>query len=180
MNKIAIALIIVVLLVVYGLLGMDYMRQGSEQERLLSEIEEVNQSREALPEASTDFSELLAVVQANLAAEYETIPTEVSSSDVIDTILSLAQEIDVHAIPLITQPWMEQVIGENTYNVFRVNVEIEGLFSQVREYVERLESGTFTTLVVERLRIDIAEEEAYAGGATPVVASLDLAVFTQP
>ena len=43
MNKIAIALIIVILLVVYGLLAIDYMKQGPEQERLLSEIDEINQ-----------------------------------------------------------------------------------------------------------------------------------------
>ena len=180
MNKIAIILISAVLLVVFGLLAMDYIKQGPEQERLLSEIEEVDQSREALPEPSTAFSELLAVVQANLLAEYETIPDEISSSDVIDTILSLAQEIGVKAIPLITQPWMDQHIGENTYRIFRINVEIKGLFSQVREYVSRLESGGFNTLIVERLVIDVEDEEVYAGEATPVEASLDLAIFTQP
>jgi len=180
MNKIAIVLIIVILLVVYGLLAMDYMKQGPEQERLLSEIEEVNQSREALSEPSTAFSELLAVLQANLLAEYETIPDDISSSDVIDTILSLAQEIGVKAIPLVTQPWTEQHIGENTYRIFRINVEIKGFFSQVREYVSRLESGVFNTLIVEHVVIDIEDEEVYAGEATPVEASLDLAIFTQP
>ena len=180
MNKLAIILISAVLLVVYGLLAMDYIKQGPEQERLLSEIEEVDQSREALPESSTDFSERLAVAQAALAAENETIPSEINSSDVIDTILSLAQEIGVKAMPLITQPWVEAHIGENTYRVFRVNVEIEGLFLQVREYVSRLESGEFNTLIAERLIIDVDDEEVYAGGATLVVASLDLAIFTQP
>lgn len=180
MNKLAITLILVILVIVYGLLAMDYMKQGPEQERLLSEIEEADQSREAIPEPSTAFSELLAVVQANLAAEYETIPGEISSSDVIDTVLGLAQEIGVKAIPLITQPWTEQYVGESTYRIFRINVEIEGLFSQVREYVSRLESGEFNTLIVERLIIDIEDEEVYAGEFTPVEASLDLAIFTQP
>jgi len=180
MNKIAIALIIVILLVVYGLLGMDYMKQGPEQETLLSEIEEVNQKREALPGPSTAFSELLAVIQANLAAEYETIPDEISSSNVIDTVLSLAQEIGVKAIPLATQPWTEQHIGENTYRIFRINVEIEGVFSQVREYVSRLESGELNTLIVERLVIDVEDEDVYAGESTPVKARLNLAIFTQP
>ena len=59
MNKLAITLILVILVIVYGLLAMDYMKQGPEQERLLSEIEEADQSREALPEPSTAFSELL-------------------------------------------------------------------------------------------------------------------------
>lgn len=179
MNKLAIALIIVILLIVYGLLAVDYMKQGSEQKRLLSEIEEVNQSQEVLSGPSVAFAELLAVVQADLAAEYEVIPREISSSNVIDTILSLAQEIGVKAIPLVAQPWTEQYIGENTYRILRINVEIEGLFSQVREYVNRLESGEFNTLIVERLVIDVEDEEAYAGGATLVEANLDLAIFTQ-
>ena len=180
MNKIAIILISVVLLAVYGLLAMDYVKQGPEQGRLLSEIEEIDQSLEAMPEPSTDFSEQLALVQAALAAENETIPSEIDSSDVIDTILSLAQEIGVKAIPLITEPWVEEQIDESAYRVFRLNIEIEGLFSQVREYVSRLESGEFSTLIVESLIIDVDDEEAYAGGATPVVASLDLAIFAQP
>ena len=180
MNKIAIALILVILVVVYGLLAMGYMKQGPEQERLLSEIEEVDQSREALPEPSTTFSELLAVVQANLNAEYEAIPGEISSSDVIDTVFSLAQEIGVRAIPLITQPWTEQYVGESSYRIFRINVEINGLFSQIKEYVSRLESGEFNTLIVERLIVDIEDEEIYAGEMTPVEANLDLAIFTQP
>jgi len=180
MNKLAIILIGVVLLVVYGVLAMDFMKQGPEQERLLSEIEEVDQSREALPESSTDFAERLAVVQAALVAENEMIPSEIDSSDVIDNILSLAQETGVKAIPLSTQPWREEHIGENTYRVFRISVEIEGLFSQVREYVNRLESGELSTLIVERLIVDVDNDEVYAGGATQVVASLDLAIFTQP
>jgi hypothetical protein len=178
MNKLAISLIIVILLVVYGLLAIGYMKQGPEQERLLSEIEEINRSIESLPGASTTFAEQLAVAQASLAAEYETIPQKISSSDVIDIVISLAQEIGVKAVPLTTQPWIEQQIGDNVYCVLRINIEIEGLFSQVSEYVSRLEGGAFSTLVIERLTIDIEDEEAYAGGATPVEASLDLAIFT--
>jgi hypothetical protein len=180
MNKIAIALIIVILLVVYGLLAMDYMRQGSEQKRLLSEIEEINQTQESLSEASTTFSEQLSVAQANLVAEYETIPRRVSSSDVVDIIISLARDVGIKAIPLETQPWMEQRIGETTYCILRISVETQGLFSQIKEYVSRLESGVFSTLVVEHLIVDIVDEEAYDGGNTPVEASLDLVAFTQP
>jgi hypothetical protein len=183
MNKIAIILISVILLLVYGILAMDYIKQGPEQERLLSEIEEVDQSRETLLEPSTDAYERLVALEAAIAAEYVVIPAEISSSNVIDTIFSLAQEIGVKAVPLITQQWSEEHIGENTYCVFRIDVEIEGLLSQVRDYVSRLESGEFNTLIVERLIINVdygEDEEVYAGGATPVEAMLDLAIFTKP
>jgi len=184
MNKVAIILISVILLLVYGILAMDYIKQGPEQERLLSEIEEVDQSREALLEPATDVYERLAALEAALTAEYVVIPTEISSSNVIDTIFSLAQEIGVKVVPLITQQWSEEHIGENTYRVFRIDVKIEGSLSQVRDYVSRIESGEFNTLVVERLIITVDygedEEEVYAGGATPVEAMLDLAIFAQP
>jgi hypothetical protein len=180
MNKIAIILISVVLLVVYGLLAMDYMKQGSEQERLLSEIEEVEQSQEALAKPSTDAYERLAAIQAELDAESEIIPSEIDSSDVVDIILSLAQQVGVKAIPLTTEPWVEQHIGGNIYRVFRLSVEIEGFFSKVTEYVTRLESGEYTTLIVENLVVEVDYEEEYTGGSTPVIASLDLAAFTQP
>lgn len=180
MNKIAIILIGAVLLVVYGLLAMDYMKQGSEQDRLLSEIEEVEQSQASLVEPSSDAYERLAALQAELDAESEIIPSEIDSSDVVDIILSLAQQVGVKAIPLATQPWVEEHIGGNTYLVFRLNVEIEGFFSKVTEYVTRLESGEYTTLVVENIVVEADGEEDFAGGSTPVVASLDLAVFTQP
>jgi hypothetical protein len=183
MNKLAIILISIILLVVYGLLGMDYLKQNSEHEKLLSEIEEIEQSQEALPEPSTYYAEQLAIVQATLAAEGETIPSEINSSDVIDTILSLADDIGVKAIPLITQPWMDVHIGQNAYNVLRINVDIQGAFSLVKNYVSRLESGVFQTLIIENLIVNVDYgdgEVAYDGDATPVVASLDLAVFTQP
>jgi hypothetical protein len=183
MNKLAIILISIILLVVYGLLGMDYLKQGSEHEKLLSEIEEVEQSREALPESSTYYAEQLAVVQATLAAESETIPSEINSNDVIDTILSLADDIGVKAIPLITQPWMRVHIGESAYNLLRVNVDVQGTLSLVKNYVSHLESGVFPTLIIENLIVNVDYgdgEEVYEGDATPVVASLDLAVFTQP
>jgi hypothetical protein len=180
MNKIAIILISAVLLVVYGLLAMDYMKQGSEQEKLLSEIEEVEQSQAALVEPSTDAYERLAAIQAELDDEGEIIPGEIDSSDVVDIILSLAQQVGVKAIPLTTQPWIKEHIGGNTYLVFRLSVEIEGLFSKVTEYVTRLESGEYSTLVVESLVVEADDEEGFAGGSTLVVASLDLAVFAQP
>ena len=108
------------------------------------------------------------------------IPQKISINDVIDIIISLAQEVGVKTVPLETQPWMKQHIGENTYYTLRISVEVEGLFSQVQEYISRLESGAFSTLVVERLIVQIVDEEAYAGGSTPVEASLDLTVFAQP
>ncbi len=181
MNKLAFIAVVVILLVVYGVLALDYMKQGPEQDRLLSEIGEIDQSLQALPERPPDRLEELAVLQASLAAEQETISSDINSSDVIEVILSLAQGTGVKAIPLVTAPWSEERVGEETYRVLRLNVGVEGTFAQVSAFIDRLENGEFSTLSVEQLSIDVAGEdgEVYSGGATPVVAELDLIVLAQ-
>ena len=181
MNKLAFIAVVVILLVVYGVLALDYMKQGPEQDRLLSEIGEIDQSLQALPELPPDRLEELTALQASLAAEQETIPSDINSSDVIEAILSLAQTTGVKAIPLVTEPWSEERVDEETYRVLRINVGVEGTFAQVSEFIGRLENGEFSTLSVEQLSIDVASEdgEVYSVGATPVVAELDLIVLAQ-
>jgi hypothetical protein len=181
MNKLAVVAVIVILLVVYGVLALDYMKQGPEQDRLLSEIEEIDQSLQALPELPPDRLEELAIIQASLAAEQEAIPSDINSSDVIEAILRLAQRTGVKAVPLVTEPWSEERVGEDTYRVLRINVRSEGTFAQVSEFIARLENGEFSTLSVEQLSISVAGEdgEVYPWGATPVVAELDLIVLAQ-
>ena len=181
MNKLAIAVLVVILLAVYGVLALDYMKQGPEQDRLLSEIEEIDQSLQALPEPPPSLLEKLAIAQASLAAEQETIPIEINSSDVVEAILSLAQETGVKAIPLVTAPWSRRNVGERTYRVLQIHVEAEGTFAQVSNFISRLENSEFNTLSVEQLNISVVGEEGevYSGGATPVVAELDLVVLAQ-
>ncbi|UCB43366.1 MAG: hypothetical protein JSV77_01590 [Dehalococcoidales bacterium] len=181
MNKIAVAVVVVVLLAVYGVLALDYIRQGPEQDRLLSEIEEIDQSMQALEESPSDLLEELAMVQASLAAEQATIPDEINSSDVIEAILSLAQEAGVKAVPFVTDPWTTTTIGEGTYRIFRISIGVEGAFVQVSDFISRLENGEFNTLSVEQLSITVAgdEGEVYTGGGTPVLAELDLVVIAQ-
>ena len=188
MNKLAVAVVVVILLVVYGVLALDYMKQGKEQDRLLSEIEEIDQSLQDLSEPPPNNLEELALVQASLAAEQGMIPSEVNSSDVIEAILSVAQMTGVKAIPLVTEPWTKERVGEGNYRVFRINVEVEGTFAQVSAFISCLEDGAscleseeFSTLSVERLSVTVANEEGgvYSGGATPVVVDLDLVVLAQ-
>ncbi|HEY33651.1 MAG TPA: hypothetical protein G4O10_11195 [Dehalococcoidia bacterium] len=181
MNKLAVAVAVVILLAVYGVLTSGYLKQGSEQDRLLSEIEEIDQSIQDLEEPPPDRLEELVMLQASLAAEQETIPSEVNNSDVIEAILNLAQETGVKAIPLVTAPWSKRSVGTKTYRVFQISVEVEGTFAQVSEFIDSLENGEFNTLLVDQLNVTVAgeESEVYAGEATPVVAELDLVVLAQ-
>lgn len=187
-SRLAIVILVVILVVVYYRLGTDYMNQRQEQEELTSQITEVTQAVGEIPQPTQNLEQLLEAAQANLAVEQSLFPSQVNTTRVIDTILRLAAECEVKAIPLVTDPWSIENIGEHSYYVFRLNVAVEGSFSQFIIFVSKLENGKFDTLIVENISVtrlsqqseeESTEDESVAEETIPIMASLDIAIYTQ-
>lgn len=182
-NKLLVGLLCIVLLVVYGFWGMDYLKQRQQHERLDYQIADATRALAQMPQPSEDLEQHLATAQANLAATETTFPGRVNSTRAINAILKLADEIGVKAIPLVTQPWSVEKNGEHDYYVLRLNVSVSGSFSQLEIFTDRLENGEFATLIVEQLsvaRADLqSEEENVSDLMIPVSASLDLAIYAR-
>ncbi len=179
-GKLLITILIIVLLVVYYLFGMDYMKQRQEHEALTSQITDVTQTLAQIPELPQDLEQRLAAAQASLAAEQSAFPSQINSTQIINTILQLADDSGVKAIPLVTQLWSIENVGKHGYYVLRLNVTVEGSFSQLVSFVSKLENGEYKTLIVENLSVsEQAEEESASEGTIPITASLDLAIYTQ-
>ena len=182
-RKLIIIMLIVILLVVYYLLGTGYMKQRKEHEALNYQIAEVTQTVRELPEPPQGLELRLADAQANLAAEQRAFPSQMNSTQVINTILELADDCEVKAIPLITQPWSMEAVWEHSYYIFRLNVALEGNLAQLLTFVSGLENGEYKTLVVENLSItrvtEESEEESVSEETIPVIASLDLAIYAR-
>ncbi len=136
-----------------------------------------------MPKLPQDLEQQLAAAQASLVAEQSIFPIKVNSTEVVNTILELADDSGVKAVPLVTEPWSIQDVGEHGYYVFRLNVAVEGILSELSSFVSILENGRFRTLVVEDLSVtrvsEQSEEEGISEGTISFVASLDLAIYTQ-
>jgi ABC-type transport system involved in cytochrome bd biosynthesis fused ATPase/permease subunit len=182
-RKLIIATVIIILLVVYYLLGTGYMKRSQEREALTSQIADVTQTVSELPEPAQDLELRLAEAQASLAAEQDTFPSQMNSTQVINAILELADDCEVKAIPLITQPWAIEAVGEHNYHIFRLNLALEGSLAQLLTFVSELENGEFKTLVVENLSItevtEPPEEESASEETISVIASLDVAIYAR-
>jgi len=183
-RKLLITLLIIVLLVAYCRLGMDYLKQGSEHEALASQITDATQTLAQMPGPPVDLDQQLSAAQASLSAEQSTFPGEMNSTRIVNIILKLADECEVKAIPLITQPWTTEAFSDYDYSVFRLNVAVAGTFTQMVSFLSKLEKGGIPTLIVEGLRvtrvIEPSGEESNAEGTIHINASLDLAIYTQP
>ena len=181
-NKLLVGLLCIVLLVVYGFWGMDYLKQRQQHERLSYQIADATRALAQMPQPPEDLEQQFAAAQANLTAIESNFPSRVNSTRAINAILKLADDVGVKAIPLVTQPWSVEKNGEHDYYVLRLNVSVSGSFSQLEIFTDRLENGEFATLIVEQLsvtRADKSEEENVSDLTIPVSASLDLAIYTR-
>lgn len=175
-----------ILLVSSYLLGTDYLKQLKGHETLTSQVSEVSQTLAQLaqlPQPPQDLEQRLAEAEASLAVLASAFPGKMSSNEVINTILKLADDCEVKAVPLLTQPWSTEKVGEHDYDVFRLNLTVAGSFSQLVSFTSKLENGEFKTLIIEKLSVTTlngqSEEESAAEEIIPIMASLDLAIYAQ-
>jgi len=178
-SRLLIALLVIILLVVYTYFGTDYMKQRREHEVLAAQITEVTGTIAEIPEPALDLGEQLAAVQASLAAEQAKFPSKLNSTRVINAILSIADDCQVKAIPLVSEPWLTENIGEHDYRVFRLNVAVEGSLQQLLSFVSQLENGELKTLIIEDVSVTGAGEQP-EGRNVPITASLALAIYARP
>jgi Tfp pilus assembly protein PilO len=176
-RKLLIILLAAVLLAVYYLLGMGYLRQSREKAALASQLAEATQSLVQMTPSSDDLEARLAAARADLDSAKNSLPARPSSTQMINAILKLAEECQVGAIPLITNPWATENLGDYSYSVFRLNIAVTGTFTNLVSFVNKLENGELRTLIIENISVSRAEHAP--GEATYITASLYLAIYTQ-
>lgn len=179
-RKLLIAVLVIALIAVYYILGTDYLKQHGENTSLTSSIAGATQTLAQIPLPPADLKDELDTAQENLDAARNELPDRLNSTRIIDTILLLADEIGIKAIPLVTQAWTIESFYEHSYSVFRFNINLTGTFAQLVEFSGRLEAGELETLVLEYLTVDRDNEsEDTPDGVIPVKASLDIAIYSQ-
>ena len=181
-RKTLIAILVIALLVVYYVIGTDYLRQRREQAATASHIAAAAANLAQLPAPPTDLEERLADAEARREAARGLLPDTMSSTRIVNTVLRLSEESRVKAIPLITQPWETEGLGDHGYAVFRLNVAVTGSFNQLLDFLRKLEGGEMPTLTVEDTRVTAEFQPGVERlfGVEPVSATLSLAVYTQP
>jgi Tfp pilus assembly protein PilO len=183
-RKLLIIILIAALLVVYYLVGTGYLKQRNQKATLASQIAAETETLALVPLPPADLEQRLADAQDGLDAVNNTFVVDTNYTRIVNKILRLASEIGVKAIPLSTQPWtIETVLGQD-YSVFRVDMAVTGNFTQLVNFLNRLENGDTGTLIIEYLTVDrvpgSAGGESSAGSITPINADVRIAVYASP
>jgi Tfp pilus assembly protein PilO len=175
-GKLLATIFVVGLVMVYAVLGMSYLKQLKEHGVGTSQFNEVTQTLNEIPPPPQDLEQRLAEAEASLAAEQSTFPSTINTTQLINTVLALANSCGVKATPMVTKPWSTETVGQHTYPVLRLTVAVEGSFSQLVTFASQLEKGDYDTLVMENLDISRSTAESEEG-TTPITGSLKLAVY---
>lgn len=182
-RKLLIAVLIIALLAVYYLVGTDYLKQQRDNESLASRITESTQALALMPPPA-DLETRLDEARNGLEVAKNAFPEQLNSTLIVDYILRLAVDSRVKAIPLLTQPWAAQSVGEKDYSILRLQVSVTGTYNRMAAFLISLENGTYETLVMEYVIVDSTSTPFKGGGiygdSAQIDANLAIAVYAQP
>ncbi len=171
---------LLVLLVVYYLMVTDYLKQRRESKTLASQIAETTQQLENIPPPPADLEQRLNMAQSDYELAKNAFPERLNTTNIINGILKLAENVGVKAIPLVTQPWLVESISSENYSVFRLSVTATGTYSKLADFISQLENGEPGTLVIESIVIELIPEISGEEGMKIYEARMEIAIYARP
>jgi len=177
-----ITILILALLAVYYIFGMDYLKQRNEGKNLEVQISEGAATLALIPQPPADLEQQLADAEDTLWAVKDTLKIDTNITRIINGILRLGDETGIKVIPLSTQPWVIERVSNQDYSVFRIDIAITGNFTQMADFLKRLENGQPDTLILEHFKVEKVTGSFLSEkpGEGPISADIRLAVYTLP
>ncbi len=182
-RKTLIILLVVALLAVYYILGSSYSNTRRSNASLNGEISASTQQLALIPLPPTDQAQRQAAASADLQAQLNRFPAELNTTQILNSILKLAQAAGVNAVPVITQQISAVSANGTNYPAFRLSVDAQGGYAQVAGFIDDLETSQPSTLVIEDISLTATGTyitNADGTDATPVDVLLDIAVYCRP
>ena len=151
---------VIAALVASGFFYKDSLDQNKRVDSISAQIKNstnmvtvvTNQTKATQVEVS-DFTKSLADAQAAIAAEKEKMPVKMNSNEIVRKVMLTGGTANVTVIPLSTDEWAAAKVDKGSYFVFKMNIEISGEQEQVVEFIKRLQSDLYPTLVIESVNI---------------------------
>jgi len=173
-------LILVLLTLVLVYFGSELRSRQREQVVLEAQILDVTQVLSQVSDIDlAGLERQLAEARADLSAERMVLPPPGNTTPVVDLLLREAAEHSVVAIPLATQEWRQERLGEQEVSVFRLSVEASGTYGAVLAYLNALESSRLSNLMLEDVTLYVLDNTP-DGDDILVTAELSLAVYAGP
>ncbi|MFQ5826890.1 MAG: hypothetical protein ACE5IA_05985 [Dehalococcoidia bacterium] len=138
----------------YGYFGMSYLKQRDEQAALRAQMALLQKQLALKPPDIPRLKEKLAESEARLEASRLSFSSDgLTSHALLDTLLSWAGESQVQVVSTRSLPEGQEKVGGNVYHVLPMAMDVEGSYSQILAFLDKLEAGTLDNLIVRQVNM---------------------------
>lgn len=130
---------------------MAWARSTPERETLVNEIENTQRILDSRAEIDNTLQYQLEELQSQLDYELTELPDNIYIPGLIDEMLSLAEGTGISIVPLRTTDWTKT---EGGYQVYQIQVLVEGEVDSITDYITRLEHGGVSSIVTTSLQLN--------------------------
>jgi len=169
-KRILAAAIIILIAFAYVQWGMDYIygyewgKTAPDRESLVQEIANTKKIVNQPFTLDATLSQKLTQLQGQINLEKEKFPADIYVTDVVDSLLHLAQDNGIMIIPLRNGDWTKA--SEKGYEKYQIQLMIAGDIDDITSFVNQVESRMLYSINIENLEMN--GESLAPGGVAAV------------
>jgi hypothetical protein len=172
-----------IVLIMLAVIGNFYVLKlkadtGAHARDLMNSITEVRTKISGIPAPEVDLVSQLNAVKAELTVINEGFPASVDRNDVLDYILRTASACEIQILPLSSDGWSVQDIGER-YAVLGITTTAEGRLENVKKFIDLIQNGLYPTLTIPDFYITRLTPGS-SGDAINISAKMRISIYTVP
>ncbi len=146
-------IVIIAIIVVNFIMWKGYFAEKSQIEVLQEEIAQVNKQTSQVAQPPSDLESQLLEAENNLKAALQVFPANVDRNDVVDFIISTANACNVQMIPLVSDGWEIENIGQS-FIVLKYHGVVSGTLINASNFITMLRNGDYPTMIITGCEID--------------------------
>jgi hypothetical protein len=137
---------LVAIIVANVIVWRNYSDKQAQVETLKAEVQQVTQKITPAAQPPSDLESKLETAKDDLAKALLIFPANVDRNDVVEFILSTAEECQVQLVPLMAELGASGSTG--SFNVLRYSGTVSGSLSQVSSFMTRLHNDKYPTMII--------------------------------
>lgn len=144
---------VIAIIVVNIIMWKNYFAEKSQIDVLKEEITQVDQQTSELAQPPSGLESKLLEAQNNLAAALQVFPANVDRNDVVDFIITTANESHVQMIPLVSDGWEIESTGQS-YLVLKYHGTVTGTLINATNFITMLRNSNYPTLIITGCNVE--------------------------
>lgn len=166
---------LIAIIVANAVVWAGYRGKCAEVSSLTDEISRVYQSIKETPRPPEGLEARLETAKTELAAAKKALPDAVRRNDVIDYILSTAEECQVQIIPLVSEGWVTDN-SHQSYRILKLNGTVTGSLEQATNFISELQDGKYPTMTITELTVERLSGPDISNSENSVQVSVSLSI----